>query len=59
VGRDRLDGLTLTSEGQLPASLLRQFDAHAARKQLLEMPTPIEVAIETFFSNRAIDARSM
>jgi len=49
VGRDRLMACT-TSEGQLPASLLRQLTRTLLENNFSKMPTPIEVAIETFFS---------
>ncbi len=49
VGRDRLMACT-TSEGQLPAGLLRELTRTLLEDNFSRMPTPIEVAIETFFS---------
>jgi hypothetical protein len=39
-----------TSERQLPASLLRQITRTLLENNFSKMPTPIEIAIETFFS---------
>jgi hypothetical protein len=49
TGRDRLMACA-ASEGQLPASLLRQLTRTLLENNFSKMPTPIEVALETFFS---------
>jgi hypothetical protein len=49
VGRDRLMACT-TSDGQLPAGLLRELTRTLLENNFSRMPMPIEVAIETFFS---------
>jgi hypothetical protein len=49
MGRDRLMACA-TSEGQLPAGLLRQLTRTLLENNFSKMPTPIEVALETFFS---------
>src|SRR5579872_1268144 len=48
-GRDRTMACT-TAEGQLPASLLRELTRMLLENNLSKMPTPIETALETFFS---------
>jgi hypothetical protein len=49
MGRDRLMACT-TSEGQLPASLLRELTRTLLENNFSKMPAPIETALETFFS---------
>jgi hypothetical protein len=49
MGRDRLMACTV-SEGQLPASLLRELTRTLIENNIPKMPAPIEVALETFFS---------
>lgn len=49
MGRNRLMACT-TSEGQLPQSLLRDLTRTLLARNFSRMPTPIEKAIETFFS---------
>ena len=49
MGRDRLMACT-TSEGQLPAGLLRELTRTLLENNFSRMPAPIEVALETFFS---------
>ena len=49
MGRDRLMACT-TSEGQLPQSLLRDLTRTLLESNFSRMPTPIEKALETFFS---------
>src|SRR5580700_10059328 len=49
MGRDRMMACT-TSEGQLPRSLLRDLTRTLLNNNFSKMPTPIEKALETFFS---------
>src|SRR5580704_3041059 len=49
MGRDRLMACT-TAEGQLPPGLLRQLTRTLIENNFSKMPTPIEIALETFFS---------
>jgi tetratricopeptide (TPR) repeat protein len=49
MGRDRLMACAV-SEGQLPASLLRELTRTLIENNIPKMPAPIEVALETFFS---------
>jgi hypothetical protein len=49
TGRDRLMACA-TSEGQLPASLLRDLTHTLLENNFSKMPAPIEAALETFFS---------
>src|SRR5579863_3491056 len=49
IGRDRLMACA-TSEGQLPAGLLRELARTLLENNFSKMPTPIETALETFFS---------
>jgi hypothetical protein len=49
MGRDRLMACT-TAEGQLPSGLLRELTRKLLEDNFSRMPTPIETAIETFFS---------
>jgi tetratricopeptide (TPR) repeat protein len=49
VGRDRLMACA-TSEGQLPPELLRELTRTLLENNFAKMPTPIEIALETFFS---------
>jgi hypothetical protein len=49
MGRDRLMACA-TSEGQLPASLLRELTRTLLENNFSKMPAPIETALETFFS---------
>jgi hypothetical protein len=49
MGRNRLMACT-TSEGQLPQSLLRDLTRTLLERNFSRMPTPIEKALETFFS---------
>jgi hypothetical protein len=49
VGRDRLMACT-TSEGQLPAGLLRELTRTLLENNFSRMPPAIEAALQTFFS---------
>src|SRR5580704_11978819 len=49
MGRDRVMACAV-SEGQLPASLLRELTRSLIENNFPKMPAPIEVALETFFS---------
>jgi Tfp pilus assembly protein PilF len=48
-GRDRLMACA-ASEGQLPPRLLRELTRTLLENNFSKMPTPIEIALETFFS---------
>jgi len=49
MGRDRRMACA-TSEGQLPPGLLRELTRTLLENNFSKMPTPIEIALETFFS---------
>lgn len=49
TGRDRMMACT-TAEGQLPAGLLRDLTRTLIENNFARMPSPVETALETFFS---------